>query len=629
MALKRLDEEFDLKAGTQLLPYMKRLLPSLEGRFQEIEADQDVVNKLAAEIRAAALMRMNEILIPATEDIIAVTKLGFLLAPVSTPTTLTLGYMTLVVDEGAQRETFTPSPYLIIEHTPDDYAIARLVGYHKDDGLLEVTVTAIHGNPGPWSDWMVSSTPGMADSTKLYHDSIAPMHDTVVADTAEVISLHAEIIAAAQALAESGLDAYAFIRRDGAVPFEAIQIGFAPPAGSNDAYIPTTAWTRARIQEYVAPYLNKGGGTMVGALTLARAPVGNMEAATKAYVDGIIGQGGVMLGNLTVSTVNPTIILRSNNTGQYRSIASQAPNQAGRWHLFIGDNAAESGANVGSDFALHRYADNGAYLGQALYVNRASGYTNVNALNVAGNLTVTNGAINHANGDIATYRSNPATGVLFLNSARSAYHFWDGSVHSFVGGGGSFAGPLACGAITCASIYTQGYGITTWGITSHGDAYINGNIWGTNNLRLGGGTPYSEIEMYDNDWGPMWLHHNGDTIGFLNNGRGWCFYATNAGHIWTPQYGWIHDYVNNTAWNIAWYTANTKFAEALNTFVRDNRLAHAGDWWSAWYVNGIVEPTGGSSLTGWSSDGAGTLNQFRTRYNQINFNGNWYTISYV
>ena len=59
---------------------------------------------------------MNDILIPATEDIIAVTKLGFLLAPISTPYTLVLGYMAMYVDEGPQRDTFTPSPYVIIEH---------------------------------------------------------------------------------------------------------------------------------------------------------------------------------------------------------------------------------------------------------------------------------------------------------------------------------------------------------------------------------------------------------------------------------------------------------------------------------------------------------------------------------
>ena len=74
MALKRFDEEFELKPGTQLLPYMKRLLPSLEGRFQSLEGTADAYSKVMDDIRASALMRMNEILIPATADIIEVTS---------------------------------------------------------------------------------------------------------------------------------------------------------------------------------------------------------------------------------------------------------------------------------------------------------------------------------------------------------------------------------------------------------------------------------------------------------------------------------------------------------------------------------------------------------------------------
>ena len=165
MALKRLDEEFELKPGTQLLPYMKRLLPSLEGRFQELETQQDIVQQLTEEIRAAALMRMNEILIPATEDIIAVTKLGFLLGPSSTLVELKLGPTFFVLDEGPQRTSFTPSPYVICEREAniDDYAIARVDSYNNQNGELVVTITAWHGSPGPHSDWVISSTPGMAE----------------------------------------------------------------------------------------------------------------------------------------------------------------------------------------------------------------------------------------------------------------------------------------------------------------------------------------------------------------------------------------------------------------------------------------------------------------------------------
>ena len=288
MALKRLDEEFELKPGTQLLPYMKRLLPSLEGRFQDLEETQEFLAGINEEIRAAALLRMNEILIPATKDILEVTKLGFLLAPITGSMTLAMGYMTFTVEEGIQRDTFTPSPYLIIEHSPDDYAIARTMSYDQALGILEVTITALHGNHGPFSDWVVSSTPGMADSTKLYHDAVGPMYDTVVIDHADVVAKHAEILAVADALEESGVDLFNYIRKDGTTPFEAVQAGVHPNVGSNDSMLATTAWTRARMNEYLMGSMSSSGATMTGPLYLAGAPTQPLMASTKSYVDSSI-----------------------------------------------------------------------------------------------------------------------------------------------------------------------------------------------------------------------------------------------------------------------------------------------------------------------------------------------------
>jgi hypothetical protein len=288
MALKRLDEEFELKPGTQLLPYMKRLLPSLEGRFQDLEETATIYAKVIEDIRAAALLRMNEILIPATEDIIKVTQLGFLLAPVSTPYTLALGYMAIFVDDGPQRETFTPSPYLIIEHTPSDYGIARTMSYNQDTGLLEMTVTAIHGNAGPWSDWMVSSTPGMADSTKMYHDAVAPMHDEVKSDYDEIVAMHAEILSVADDLEGAGIDLFNYVRKDGTTPFSAVQTGVAPQASANDTSLVTAAWSRSRINEYLANAVQRAGDTMTGMLTLAALPSAAMHATPRSYVDSAV-----------------------------------------------------------------------------------------------------------------------------------------------------------------------------------------------------------------------------------------------------------------------------------------------------------------------------------------------------
>jgi hypothetical protein len=410
MALKRLDEEFELKPGTQLLPYMKRLLPSLEGRFQNLESTQDILAGVNEEIRAAALLRMNEILIPATKDILEVTQLGFLLAPVSGQMTIGMGYMTFTIEEGVQRETFTPSPYLIIEHSPDDYAIARMMSYDQVLGILEVTITAIHGNAGPWNDWVVSSTPGMADSTKLYHDAVGPMHDVVVTDYNEIVVMHAEILQAANDLEAAGLDLYNYIRKDGTTPFEAVQAGVHPVINSNDNMMATTAWTRARMNEYLQGSMSSSGAVMTGPLYLAGAPTQPLMAATKGYVDSIIGAGGTISNVVTINTSNPSLRLRSTATNENRMIEALSVDGIARWTLTLANNDALTGGNTGANFSLTRYSDTGVLIDSPIAINRATGLMSVLAMNVAnrpvlttaGGLTLTGGfnftAYQQANG---------------------------------------------------------------------------------------------------------------------------------------------------------------------------------------------------------------------------------------
>jgi hypothetical protein len=44
-----------------------------------------------------------------------------------------------------------------------------------------------------------------------------------------------------------------------------------------------------------------------------------------------------------------------------------------RWQILIGNATAESGGNAGSDLGIIRFTDTGAYLGDAINVNRATG----------------------------------------------------------------------------------------------------------------------------------------------------------------------------------------------------------------------------------------------------------------
>jgi hypothetical protein len=617
MALKRLDEEFDLKAGTQLLPYMKRLLPSLEARFQSVEATAKQYSELIEYIRAAAVLRMNEILIPATEDIINVTKLGFLLGPSSTLILGEIGIKYFFIDEGPQRDTFTPSPYVIIERVAnhDDYGIARMLQYSQETGQLDLEITAWHGNPGPHSDWVISSTPGMADSTKLYHDAVGPMHDTVVDSTEQVRIMRDEIIAAAEALEEADLDVYNYVRRDGTVPFIAPQQGVNPPVGSNDANFATTSWSRARMIEYAGNALQRTGGTMTGPLTLAGPPGSPLHAATKAYVDSIIGQGGVINNSVTLQTFNPSLRLYPTGPSQLRQIEAVGQQGMGKWTMHLADNTPETGGDVGSNFALVRYGDSGSIIDTPLGISRQTGVTSVKGINSAADVNVI--------GDIWAYRlAAPTTGRLYLNQAKTAYHAFDGTNHLLVGGGLN-CGPLTSGHINSLSIYTQGNAITTWGLTSHGQVTVNGAAV-ANALTVSSTGPM--ITMQDTDYGPHYVHAQQGNIGFLNYNQNWIQYTTVNGHIWSPAYGWMHDYINGQANAYAWQAADYRY----NQLVSRNRWVHAGDLNFDWYYYQLGE-IGHACVTGLWVVGlyyggyASSVYQARYRQPQHMIAGGWYT----
>ena len=611
MALKRLDEEFDLRPGTQLLPYMKRLLPSLEARFQSVEATAKQYSELIEYIRAAAVLRMNEILIPATEDIINVTKLGFLLGPSSTLILGELGIKYFFIDEGPQRDTFTPSPYVIIERKAnhDDYGIARMLQYSQATGQLDLEITAWHGNPGPHSDWVISSTPGMADSTKLYHDAVGPWAEQVATDTEQVRIMRDEIIAAAENLEEADLDVYNYVRRDGTIPFTGLQHGVVPAVGSNDTTFPTTSWTRARMIEYAGNALLRTGGTMTGPLTLAGPPGNPLHAATKAYVDSIIGQGGVINNSVTLQTVNPMLRLYPSGPNQARRIEALGQQGMTKWAMNLADATPETGGETGSNFSLVRYGDSGSLIDAPLSISRQTGIMSVKGLASSADVNVI--------GDLWAYRlAAPTTGTLYLNQAKTASHVFDGTNHQLVGGGLT-VGPLTSGHITCLSINTQGNLTTTWGLTSHGNVTVNGVHRVNGGLTVASTGPM--ITMADTDWGNMSVHSNQGLIGFLNNGNNWIQYTTVNGHIWAAAYGWMHDYINGQANAYAWQAADYRY----NQLVSRNRWVHAGDVDLTWGGTGEIAHAAITGIT--FNNYYLNVSSIRTRQLQHMIAGGWYT----
>jgi hypothetical protein len=101
-----------------------------------------------------------------------------------------------------------------------------------------------------------------------------------------------------------------------------------------------------------ANYVAKAGDTMTGNLTVAPAS-GNASLQVIAAAN-----AGLVLTRPAGAGANYVNGDTGGNT---------------RWQIVLGDGTAEGGSNAGSNFAITRFADNGAGIDQPLTINRASG----------------------------------------------------------------------------------------------------------------------------------------------------------------------------------------------------------------------------------------------------------------
>lgn len=133
----------------------------------------------------------------------------------------------------------------------------------------------------------------------------------------------------------------------------------------------------------------------------------------------------VFSGDLKLTKAAPFIRINKAASGQAQGIEGDT-NGSVRWVLNLGDSAAETGANAGSNISLNRFTDAGAYIDTTLMINRASA-----KLDITGDLS-----INKAGPLIFLAQANVATGSSIRSTvggnARWAVHL--GSGHAETGG---------------------------------------------------------------------------------------------------------------------------------------------------------------------------------------------------
>jgi hypothetical protein len=181
----RKSKQYKFKATDTLEPRtINPVIEDIDLRTSQLEDQAGAIQETLGNINDIALGRINEILVPAAEKIQQLTSLGFLIARSASIKTLVVSAVPtlFIVADGASRDLFTPSPFLAIErqNTTDDYAVARLIAYNRDNGELLVEVLAVYGNPGPHNDWTITASPGVSETVRQQLATTQAVRDNVI-----------------------------------------------------------------------------------------------------------------------------------------------------------------------------------------------------------------------------------------------------------------------------------------------------------------------------------------------------------------------------------------------------------------------------------------------------------------
>ena len=230
-------------------------------------------------------------------------------------------------------------------------------------------------------------------------------------------------------------------------------------------------------------YVLKAGDIMTGPLVLPADPTVALQAATKQYVDGrpatdstkVAKAGDTMTGPLVIvqgSDNNRSPLTFIKDSGQQVEVVIKTSDGRKRWGYQLADANLETGGNLGSNFNLNSYKDDGTFLSGVLQVVRQTGEVVLgNLLRVPLTLAVGGVSVSSTPGDATLIRTGAnTTGALFLGNSGAKYLYFDGTNYQFGGVGASFATP---GYQKLPSGLILQWGLTTMSTNTLGQGTIN------------------------------------------------------------------------------------------------------------------------------------------------------------
>jgi len=360
--------------------------------------------------------------------------------------------------------------------------------------------------------------------------------------------------------------------------------------------------------------------------------------------------------------------LNKSGAGMGVGIQGVGANATARWLMYLGDGAAEAGANAGSNFEIHRYDDAGTYLGRAMQIERSTGKTAVGPLDVGGDIRGTGHV--RVNNDVTLGMGVAAGGVVYFGNTGAQRIAHDGT--QFQVYGGDFK--INTNAIVGAQLRVGANGAD--GVirftSGAGDPYIYYN----GNFNFNGGDVYTGSRFVSNSdihcntslaFGPVgtvkYMQLTGSNLNIYNmtvapnaglsmtggqmfpmavtvslpagagnggmeirsTGGADSWFSFHRTGVFAANFGISTDH--NLWWGgwsfgaVAYKVLTTR---EVGSVVSSHRTIYAGDFEHV-YQNGMQEPYGATAAVSGCQQGNG-IATFRYRYHQMLQNGAWANI---
>lgn len=256
----------------------------LDDRLNDHDELRGEILQLRDTVLYQAAQRIDDFILPALDSVREIQSSGFLIAGIAESSAVSFveGEVSIAVDQD-MKSIFRPTAFVaLVRHdTADDWAVARVMEYHEDTGVLDLDILAVSGAAGPHEDVIVSATGGGAagqiaflNATKAaMEQAVTKRNEAVAAKEASDANalataadriatgedrlatgadrLAAEGAAEAAALSAGSVDLTAFAKKDGSTAFTGVQSGVDPDGEADGQQLTTAAWVIAYIASVV------------------------------------------------------------------------------------------------------------------------------------------------------------------------------------------------------------------------------------------------------------------------------------------------------------------------------------------------------------------------------------------